>query len=462
MIVYLVMECKGKINIRIDTIMLLLLALLSLELNLPYALDQLNFHHSMPLMGFFSNWICPGGVDQPLVILGNKFGPYLLMVRTITLAVITIWLLLDLTRRHNKLRSFLVIVLILTHVLIPQIMLIRARTATENHALAHDGGTIQMEESMKMILSGKNPYTETFHGTPLENWRGFTNNVVYHLPYMPGAFLYSLPAYMVIESVFDNYDQRMFHLMLFLACFGLIACLCPPGTPRLTAWILFGLNPFFVRYFLLGANDITIFFWILLSMALLKKKRLTPAFIALAAGCAVKQFAWFFVPFMAISAFSLKIKEPKSWIPTLLREWKIWLPGTLFFCLTVFPFIFWDPVSFFNDTFRYGSGGLPTSYPMQGFHGYGFASILLFLRIVPDGNAHFPFVFLQLITVLPLFAWLWRKFGSQMDLSAASVCSSFMLLVFMFFSRYLHGNFIGFIMFWPILTWAMHYKETSA
>jgi len=454
------MDDVRKINIRVDTIVVILLALMSLELNLPYALDQLNFHKAMPLMGFLSKWICPGGPDQPLVILGNLFEPYLLMVRTLTLAILVVWLLIDLTHRFFRFRPFLIAFLITTHIVIPQLMLIRARVAVSNHALAHDGGTIQIEESMKMILSGKNPYKETFHGTPLENWRGFTNNVIYHLPYMPGSFLYSIPVYVASKTLFHVYDQRIFYLLLFFACFGLIALLCPPGSSRIVAWTVFGLNPFFTRYFMLGANDITIFFWLLLAMTFFKKNYNTLAFLALGAGCAVKQFTWFFVPFLLIYVCSLEFSKPKLWFKNLLKKWKIWLPGALLFCLTVAPFILWDPASFYNDTFLYGSGGLVTSYPMQGFHGYGFASILLFLQLVPNGNADFPFILIQMV-IIPLFAILWKKYDNQMDLSAVSVCSATILLIFMFFSRYLHGNFIGFIMFWPILAWSMQQKETT-
>jgi len=97
---------------------------------------------------------------------------------------------------------------------------------------------------------------------------------------------------------------------------------------------------------------------------------------------------------------------------------------------------------------------------MQGFHGYGFASVLMFLQIIPNGSVDFPVVIFQLLTVVPLLYFLFRKFGDNIELSSVSFCSALTLLVFMYFSRYLHGNFVGFIMFWPVLAWALQQQES--
>lgn len=447
--------------LKFDTIILFIVALFSLEVNLPYALDQLNFHQAMPLMGRWSNFLCPGGMQQNLVLMGNQFMPYLLLVRTLTLALLGLWLVADLFKFRVNPRIVIIGLLILFHVIVPEIMLIQARIGADNHALAHDGGTIQMEESMKMVLKGQNPYGRTFHGTPLENWRGFTNNVIYHVPYMPGAFIFSIPGYLISEQLLGWYDQRMFHLFLYLVSLFCIGVLCSPGPRRNVALLVFALNPFFTKYFLLGANDIVIFAGLLTAMVLFHKKWIKSGFFVLAGACAVKQFAWFFVPFLAIAALKNSAENSQSPLKTVLTNWRCLLPGLLLFAILVLPFAVADFQQFYEDTFKYGSGGLPTSYPMQGFHGYGFASLVLFTGMVPDGNASFPFIIIQLLILGPLFYCLIRKYQWIMTLSTASLCAAVLLLVFMFFSRYLHGNFIGFIAFWPVFAWAADSPEVS-
>lgn len=456
------MDAKTGFQIRFDTIILLILALVSLETNVPYVLDQLNFHQSMPLMGFWQRILCPGGSENPLVILNNYFAPFRLLIRTITLLVIMVWLVMDIAGKGSRLKNYLVMILIALHVVIPTMMMIQSRLAADNHSLAHDGGTIQIEESMKMVLAGKNPYAETFHGTPLENWRGFSNNIIYHVPYMPGAFLYSTPFFLIADSLLGQYDQRILHLALFALSLVMIASLVPAGSARRSAWLVFALNPFFARHFALGTNDIVVMFLLLLAMTCIHKKQQTAGLLALAAACSVKQFAWFFVPFLITIALQMAPMQFSSWPKILRNNIKLWLPAALLILLTIFPFVFINPEAFYNDTVRYGAGGLSTSYPMQGFHGYGFATILLYFRIVPDGSVQFPFIVFQALFTIPLFAWLWTLFSRKQTLNTAILFAAVALLPFMFFSRYLHGNFVGFIMFWPILAWCMDCRKVSA
>lgn len=450
------MELKRHSHIGFDTIILFILALISLETNIPYVFDQLDFHQSMPDMGFWQHVLCPGGTDNPLVILKNSFTPFKLILRTLTLMIIIVWFVIDMMRKNVRWKMALASLLIFLHVIVPSIMLIQARLATGNHALAHDGGTIQIEESMKMVRAGKNPYSETFHGTPLEKWRGFSNNIIYHVPYMPGAFLYSIPFYVLLDTVRDTYDQRILHILLFIASFGLMAFVAATGEKCLTAWLVFALNPFFTRYFALGTNDIVILFCLLLAVTLMKKEKPVPGLMALAAACAVKQLAWFFVPFLVFYGLTVQSDTSVNPFKILLKCAGKWIPAAALFLATIIPFLVWDMNSFISDTFRYGSGGLPTSYPMQGFHGYGFATLLLFFRICPDGSAYFPFILFQTVAVVPVFVWLWRKFTINPTLPSAITSSACCLLIFMFFSRYLHANFIGFIVFWPVLSWCMH------
>lgn len=457
------MNTERRHLVGIDTIIMILLSLVSLEINIPYVLDQLDFHKAMQCMGPLKSLICPHGMDNPLVIMQNQFVPLKLMIRSITLAIIILWCMTDISRSRWswRIRWMLTLTLIAIHVILPTGMLIAARLGSDNHALAHDGGTIQIEEAMKMVLQGRNPYTETFHGTPLENWRGFSNNIIYHVPYMPGAFLFFIPSYLAIQHTAGFYDQRIMHLILFLTCLFLLVKITSAGPRRIIACLAFSLNPFFLRYFALGTNDIVIMTGLLTTVFLIDRRCHTGALTVLAVTCSIKQFAWFFVPFLMAESLGLEPRNPAQWPGIIRRNAVKWAPGIILFLAILLPFVLWDTRSFLDDTLRYGSGGLPTSYPMQGFHGYGFATVPLFFGWVRDGSAAFPFFLLQFVIAGPFSLWLWIRFSESRDLATAVTFASMTLLPFLFLSRYLHGNFIGFIVFWPILGWCMRSSEDT-
>ncbi len=440
-----------KIVIPLDIVILLILVPVSLEINVPYALDQLDFHQCDSVYPNLSRYLVPGDGDHPLVVFNNNHTPLKLVIRSLSLLCLLIYTAFGFTRKDlHYLKLSLCIMIILMHVLIPQALMIYCRIAGDNPDLAHDGGTIQMEESMKMILSGKNPYGEDFTGTPLENWRGFSNNVIYHVPYMPGAFLFSLPFFVPVKGIWGVYDQRLFHMItLMIASAGILLAFKRKDLKRAMLMVLC-LNPFMTKLYLLGSNDIIPTAMLILSLLFLQKRRWTPGFLFLAMACSIKQFSWFFVPFLFMAAFDIKPFCPGSWVEAVKNHFRSLLPGFLLFTIPVFLFLLWDFSSFWKDTFLYASGGLPTSYPMQGFHGYGFATFLLFFRVVPDGNAHFPFILLQIPAVaVYVIAHLARR-QNGIDFGSAVLFSSVSLAVFMYFSRYFHGNFVGFTLFWIV------------
>ncbi len=434
-----------------DGVIFLILAVISLEINVPFILDQLDFHHAMPIFGNLTSIMVPGGTDShPLVILGNAFVPLKLLIRTLTLAAVFLYFIFERANWSRRLRTTLILAVVVMHVVIPQMLIITARVSAGNHALAHDGGVIQMEEAMKMVIHGRNPYYETFEGTSLEHWRGFKNNVVYHLPYMPGSFLYSLPFYGIMKLIPGGYDQRLFYMLLLAAAIVAILKSVPDFSHRMIALTVFALNPLFTKFFMLGANDVTIMAGLLWAFYFLLHRKPRWGFLCLGAACATKQFAWFFVPFFLLYTYPIDPFRLRSWVRQIRENYRDFLPGIICFLVTVLPFLLWNPGSFYQDTFLYGSGGLPTSYPMQGMHGYGFATVLLFFRIVPDGSGKFPFLILQTLAVIPLLIFALK--GITRDRSPFQVLffPAIILGVFMYLSRYFHGNFVGFVLFWLV------------
>ncbi len=440
--------------LTLDGFLFLIFIAISLELNVPYSLDQLDFHNSMQAMPWLQSLLIPGGMPHPLAIMGHRFVPLKLVIRTLSVFAAFLYLGVDFLRLKTTFKSILFYFVILLNVVIPMLLLIGATVIGKNPALAHDGGVIQIEEAMKFVLNGENPYVRDYTGTRLENWRGFKNNIVYHLPYMPGAFLFPLPFYLVWNSFFGWYDQRILYLLFFLGAVFLIQYSIKPVTRRMTVLFCFALNPFIIRFLLLGTNDIFPLFLLTASAVFFLNRRNGMGFLFLAAACAVKQFAWFFVPFFIIFAF--RIESMASLKAYFRKHWKAVLPGLVLFFLTVFPYVIQAPGAFYEDTVQYGSGGLPTSYPMQGLHGYGFATLLLFFRWVPNGNVNFPFFLFQISVCFPLLIVLIKNQVRNNSLENAILFSAVLLFAFMFFSRYLHGNFLGFLMFWPAYAWGLH------
>ena len=447
--------------IGIDAAVIIAFIAFSLEVNVPFALDQLDFHQCMNLFPGLKRFLVMGGLPHPLVIMGRQFVPFQLLIRTLSVGIGIIYLITDLLagKPSRILKASLLGIILTLNVLIPQSLMIASRVTASNHALAHDGGVIQIEEAMKMVLTGRNPYLEDYTGTPLENWRGFKNNIVYHLPYMPGAFLFSLPVFTLMNHYFGWYDQRLVYMILYLVTIVILLLGIKKIDRALTAAIFFGLNPFFIKFFILGANDIWLFTALITALFFLSRRKYRWGFFFLFLGCAIKQFAWFFVPFLLVWAYwhaREPLISPRAALKITISRF---LPGLLLFILTILPFFLWAPSAFIQDTYLYGSGGLPTSYPMQGHHGYGFATILLYTRMVPDGNATFPFFAIQIPVILLLLVAFFKKLSRRNTLANAVLFSGITLTVFLYFSRYFHGNFLGFVMFWPVYAWCISQEE---
>jgi hypothetical protein len=449
----------------IDTLLVLLLVVANLGMNLNHFFDPLDAFRVFDEWPRLGPLLTPGGEENPLVFLGKKSNAPRLLIRSLSVLLLGLYLVLDLLaagggagrassessaglisggRRFLRARWCLLVGLVVLLVVVPTLLTVLARWSGPHHELAHDGGTIQVEEAMRMVLRGQNPYWRTYHGTPLENWRGFTNSAVYHYPYFPFSFLQFIPLYPVIYLVFGVYDQRLAHLLLYAGSVVLGAALLRDRRRRLAgaAWI--ALNPFLTHDFVLGTNDIVAIFWVLLTWWLLARGRLRLGLIALACAAGSKQLALLLAPFVLVHV----VRERGVSLGDVRGLWRLAAPFWGVLALIVAPFFLASPRSFIEDTFLYSSGGLPTSYPIQGAHGYGLGSILLFFRWIPNGNVRFPFWILQVVLCGPLLVLLLRRQWRAPGLPRVFAGFAVFLLAFMFFARYLHGNFLGFIITW--------------
>jgi len=455
---------RSKRLVGLDSVLLLVLVIANLGMNLDHFYTPLDsgVYHALDELPHWRKLLLPVNAGNPLVFLGRTAMPWKLMTRSLTVLLLLSYLIADLLGKQSRSPrpvlavKWIVISLIGCLLLvIPTAVTISARWTGPHHELAHDGGTIQVEEAIKLLLRGHNPYFSTYEGTPLENWRGFINTAVYHYPYLPFSFLQFVPFYGIVHGVLGFYDQRIAHLCLWLGAGILSLFLVNDPQRRLAVVMWVTLNPLFLHDFVLGTNDVVPMFWLLAGWALLLRKRWNWALLCLALGGATKQMALLVLPF----AIALMLRERGiSWRKpdaALLALAPVWVT-LLIICA---PFFISAPAALIEDTLLYSSGGLPTSYPIQGAHGYGAGTFLLFFKLIPNGSVRFPFWIFQVLLCGPLAIALLVRQRREPSTAYVFAAFSVFLLAFMFLARYLHGNFLGFILTWIPLAYVVHEEE---
>ena len=96
-------------------------------------------------------------------------------------------------------------VTILAVVCVPTLAAIIFRRNDTPALYLHDGA-IQIEEAIKFLLAGKNPYVENYGATPLAQWPFYdpavgANPALDHLIYLPGVLVVSIPFFWLSNAV---------------------------------------------------------------------------------------------------------------------------------------------------------------------------------------------------------------------------------------------------------------------
>ncbi|MFH1900156.1 MAG: hypothetical protein ABIJ83_02715 [Patescibacteria group bacterium] len=364
-----------------------------------------------------------------------------------------IYLFLDLKLRNNKnLHIYKLLIIIFLTVLISLTQITNEIYLRHNASpclYTHDGA-LQMEEAAKYLLHGENPYTRDYFGTPLEElWggkvnivleEGLENPALYHFIMLPWHLFFSIPFYLISMLAFGWYDQRVIYILLF-ALSLLIAYKIPKKkSDKLLYLIIFAFNPIFVSHFSGGTNDIFVFFWVIWSIYLLKINKISWSALVLGLAVASKHSAWFIVPFYFLYLF-LKQKEifflDKCKLVLKQTKW-FWIAVVLLFGF----FIIWDFGAFFEDIYKYPAGALATSYPINGM---GFSVFLVAAGFIKSCRDYFPFIIIQLMAGIPLFYFLVKAQIKNNNLSQVMFNYGLFLFVFLFFSRFFHGNYIAYL-----------------
>lgn len=307
---------------------------------------------------------------------------------------------------------------------------------------------IQQEAAMRFLLDGKNPYSENYFGTPLEDWHYSDteiNPALYHFVMQPLYLTFSLPFYPLFGRTIGYFDGRFPLLFLFFLSLLVAFRLVKDGEKRRSFVLLLAFNPLMIIYTLEGRSDFFMYGFLITGLYLLHKSKFLLSGVLIAASFAVKQSVWPLFPlYFAYLWFTNKNKKE------FYKSLGVFI-GT--FSLLVLPFFLWDPRAFLDSTVFYLSGNTPNSYPISG---YGFGMLLHEFGIIKDLKDNFPFIIPQMIIAVPLLILLIRFLKKNNSVKNLILTYGIFLFVFWFFSRYFNNSHIIYLTivfttayFWP-------------
>ena len=410
-----------------------------------------------------------------------------LLLAALSLASLLAYLVIDLLAADRprsapaaqRAKLALVWLIIAFTVLLPTVKLALLRHENLPHSYSHDGGVLQTEAALDFFLAGRNPYVEDYRDTPMAEW-GLPEfrTALDHYPYLPWTFVFSAPARLASEAVLGWYDQRFVYLLVFVAALILATRLTPPSRPRwrLALLMLLGLNPIMGLDLIFGQNDLFVWAWIVLALFLLPRTvRSSPltvhrspftvnhshfwlSSLAFGLACASKPTAWFMAPFFALL---LVWDQIDSWraipraIPAMLRRgW----PALAAFALLVGPYLLWNAAALIDDVWRWAAGSSATHYQIWG---WGASNFVLAFGGLASRFDQWPFWIPEVIVALPLLLWLGARQARCNTLAAACWHYALLLFGFLYVSRFLNENYLGYILAFLAMGYLV-YPSTSA
>lgn len=352
-------------------------------------------------------------------------------------------------------------------VVLPTVNWIAARHVTGPSSYAHDGGVIQAEEAMKVLLKGENPYSVTYENTPLRNavnpalWVRYglkETPLIHHLPYLPMNFLASVPFYVTSQKIFGWYDQRFLYLLLFILTLLLAYKIPEDTTLKLSLVIVLALNPIDIEGMKQGRNDVLLLFWIVLMVYLLMHRRHVTASIVFALACGSKQMAWVMVPFFLVYLYARERGTNEIRRFLLSKEVLAFVTVSIMIFL---PFVIWDSKEFFGDILSYHAGKTQYPHPIRGDATYGFSNLILHFGLINSPIDYFPFTIFQVVFTLPLLLWVIIRQIKENSIKSMLAGYTMTLFVFLFFGRYFAVNYIGFILSFVAVSYFMTENNDS-
>lgn len=300
---------------------------------------------------------------------------------------------------------------------------------------------LQQEAAMRYLIVGKNPYKETYFGTPVESFhydemgKSAVNPALYHFVMPPWYLLFPFPFYFLANHTLGYFDGRIVLMVLLVGLFGCLWMWFKDRVWASLAVTLTALSPAIVDYTIEGRSDMFALAWLVASLFCLDKKKYFLASLLFGLALMSKQTVWFFTPFYV---FYLWLIFKKSWM-RIFQYVVIFMLPVIFLSV---PFILWDSKAFFDSVVFYLSGNTTTSYPVSG---YGLGMLLYEFGVIKNIHAYYPFILWQFLLGLPTAAvslW-WIKKKPMMSRIIVGYAAT--LLVIWYFSRYFNNSHISYI-----------------
>jgi hypothetical protein len=410
------------------------------------------------------------GVLSPsaLTLLSDRqtTDPVTLLLISLSFGCFLLYAMVDLVRARltngtvQAIKMVLVSAIIALLVIGQTVLFIGLRHISGPASYTHDGGVIQTEVTISYFTQGINPYVADYLDTPMAEWGTEYRTALYHYPYLPWTFVFSTPFFLLSKGVLGWYDQRFVYLLLFLLTLVVAGGLTRNRRERLLLVMILGLNPILASDMIFGQNDAFVLSWLVFGVWFLRQAAigvlgaadgrrdvlLAAGFIGLA--FASKPTSWFVAPFLVIYLLrdyltvdggeSGRTSLRAGWLRVLLE--RIW-PLLLVLVIIVGPWLVWNAPALYEDVWGWSSGTAEVPYQIRG---WGLSNFVLAFELVPDRLAYWPFWTLELVVGGALLALLgWRQLRHN-TLSSVLHHYVILLLAFLFVSRFLNENYLGF------------------
>ena len=312
------------------------------------------------------------------------------------------------------------------------------RDATDPWFHTNDS-TYQIEIAGDLLLDGENPYGHDYRFSGMERFYTFDGTAssrvrerevaLEHYAYFPGTAIVSA-AWRLLPRPLD--DFRVFVLLMTLAGFLAALAFRAPLGWRLAIGALVVANPIAVRSAWFGQNDAPSITLMILAFALATRGRGRWAAASLAGAVLLKQFAVVAIPFLALVLLKRGLDRLE------LRRCALVFAGVV--AVAVLPFLVADPVAFYEDTVKFGTG----TYKIVG---YGLSAMLIRAGILEDRDGSYPFAPIALLTWLPVTAWLLVQAHRARETWVAAAGFTISILVLLFIGR----TFNNYYLVWPMM-----------
>jgi Glycosyltransferase family 87 len=219
----------------------------------------------------------------------------------------------------------------------PLVMEVTWRSGTDP-GLHAQSEVIVTEEAARAVVEGRNPYAASFEEGPLEARPIATQT---HFPYLPGMLVFGIPR--ALDGRAPWSDARVWFAAAAMATLALALARsrAEPERRLLVAQVVLVL-PTGALLMTTGGDDLPVVALMGLSLVLLDEGHATGSGVALGVAAALKQTAWFLLPFLVAASG---------------RSARRTLAGAALAAAPVLvAFFVWDPAAFIEDVVRFPLG----------------------------------------------------------------------------------------------------------